>query len=111
MPIIQGTTSTAAGAATANVLAGSVYEYLPYPCLLEIGVVDDTNGEQRVTILSGSDVLMEESPVSVQNRFPVYPDDYAVSDYAAGGDRLVIRVRNTGAAARTLRWAVKVTPV
>jgi hypothetical protein len=111
MPIIQGTTSTAAGAATSNVLAGSVYEYLPFDCLVEIGVVDDTNGEQRVTILSGSDVLMEESPVSIQNRFPVYPDDYAVSDYAQAGDRLVIRTRNTGAAARTLRWAVKITPV
>ena len=111
MPIIQGSTSTAAGASTANALAGSVYEYLPYNALVEIATVDDTNGNQLVTILSGSDVLLEEAPVSTQNRFPVYPDDYLVSDYAAAGDRLVIRVRNTGAAARTLRWAVKISPV
>lgn len=111
MPMIQGSTSTAAGASTANALAGSVYEYLPYNALVEIAAVDDTNGNQVVSILSGSDVLLEESPVSTQNRFPIYPDDYLCSDYAAAGDRLVIRVRNTGAAARTLRWAVKISPV
>lgn len=111
MPVIQGTTSTAAGQSTANVLSGSVYEYLPYNCLLEIGLVDDTQQEQRVTVLSGSDVLMEESQVSAAARMPIYPDDYALSDYAAAGDRLVIRTRNTGAAARVLRWTIKISPV
>ena len=65
MPMIQGTTDTAAGASTSNCLAGSVYEYLPYNCLVEVSTVDDTNGNQRVTILSGSDVLLEEAPVQI----------------------------------------------
>lgn len=111
MPVIQGTTSVAAGASNSNVLSGSVYEYLPYNALIEIGLVDDTQQEQRVSVLSGSDVLMEESPVSNGARMPLYPEDYVISDYAAAGDRIVIRTRNTGAAARVLRWAVKISPV
>lgn len=110
MPTLQGSTVTAAGQVTANVLAGSIYEYAPFDCMLEIGVVDEATGEQRVTVISGSDVLMEESPISIANRFPVYPDDFTMSDYAAAGDRIVIRVRNTGAASRTLRWVLKITP-
>lgn len=111
MPMIQGTTDTLAGASTSNCLAGSVYEYLPYNCLVEVATVDNATGAQRVTILSGSDVLLEEAPVSTANRFPIYPDDYLVSDYAAAGDRLVIRVRNTGASTNTLRWSVKISPI
>jgi hypothetical protein len=111
MPMIQGSTSTAAGQITANVLAGSVYEYLPFNAFIEIGVCDAAAGEQRVTILSGSDTLLEESPVSTQNRFPLYPDDFVFTDYAAAGERLVIKTRNTGAGANTLRWTVRLTPV
>lgn len=111
MPMIQGSTSTAAGQITQNVLQGSVYEYLPFNCLVEIGVCDAAAGEQRVTILSGSDTLLEESPVATPNRFPVYPDDFIFQDYAGAGERLVIRTRNTGAGANILRWSVRLTPV
>jgi len=109
--MIQGVTSTAAGATTINVLAGSVYEYLPFNAQVEFGICGDAAGEGRVTVLSGSDTLLEESPVSRQARFPVYPDDFTLVDAAAGGERLVVRHRNTGAAANNLFWAVRITPL
>lgn len=111
MPTIQGVTSTAAGASTANVLSGSAYEYLPFNARVDIAVVGDAAGEQRVTVQSGSDVLMEESPVSRQARVPVWPDDFSLSDVAEAGDRLKIQVRNTGAGANNLFWAVRITPI
>lgn len=111
MPTIQGVTSTAAGAVTANVLAGSVYEYLPWNARVEFGIVGDAAGEGRVTCLSGSDTVLEESSVSRQARFPVYPDDFSLVDVAAGGERLVIKHRNTGAGANNLFWAVRLTPL
>jgi hypothetical protein len=111
MPSIQGVTSTAAGATTVNVLAGSVYEYLPFDAQVEFGIVGDAAGEQRVTVLSGSDTILEESPVSRQARFPVYPDDFGLVDVAAGGERLVVKVRNTGAGANNLFWSVRLTPL
>src|SRR5882762_2144912 len=110
MPIVQGVTSTAAGAITPNVLTGSVYEYLPFNAQLEFGIVGDAAGEQRVTILSGSDNILEESPVSRAARFPVYPDDFSLVDMARAGERIVVKVRNTGAGANNLFWAVRITP-
>lgn len=109
--LIQGVTSIGIGATNANVLSGSIAEFMREPSLLEIGLVDDTQGELRVTVTSGSDVLLEESPVSRAARVPVYPDDFLLRDGAAPGDRLVLKVRNTGAAARNLYWAVRITPL
>jgi hypothetical protein len=94
-----------------NVLQGSVYEYLPYNAQVEFGICGDAAGEGRVTVLSGSDTLLEESPVSRQARFPIYPDDFTLIDAAAGGERLVVKHRNTGAAANNLFWAVRITPL
>jgi len=111
MPMIQGVTSTAAGATNVNVLQGSVYEYLPYNAQVEFGICGDAAGEGRVTVLSGSDTLLEESPVSRQARFPIYPDDFTLIDAAAGGERLVVKHRNTGAGANNLFWAVRITPL
>ena len=111
MPVIQNVTSTAAGQTTQNVLAGSVYEYLPFNAQVEFGICGDAAGEGRVTVLSGSDTVLEESPISRQARFPIYPDDFTLVDVARAGERLVIRHRNTGVAANNLFWAVRITPI
>lgn len=111
MPTVQGVTSTAAGGLTANVLAGSVYEYLPFNAQIEFGIVGDAAGEGRVTVLSGSDTILEESPVNRAARFPIYPDDFSLVDVAAKGERLVVKHRNTGAGANNLFWVLRITPL
>ena len=111
MPIIQSVTNALAGATVVNVLAGSVYEYLPYNARLEFGLTSDVLGSARVTVLTGPDTVLEESPVSRQNRFPIYPDDFSLVDVAAAGSRVVIRYRNTDAAAQNLFWTLRITPV
>jgi len=107
---IQGVTSIAAGAANVNVLSGSAFEFIKWPSLVRFYTVGDAAGELRVTIQSGSDVLMEESPISRAARVPVVPDDLTVEDVAEPGDRLKVAVRNTGAGANNLFWAVEVVP-
>ena len=113
MPVIQGTTSVAAASVNDNVLAGSQFEFLPFNASLEFGLAGDANGaDLRVDVYSGADVLMENAPMSAQNRLPVYPDDYTLTDVAAAGERLKIRVRNTNAgAARSINFAVRITPL
>lgn len=109
MPTIQGQNSIGPGISVANVLSGSVYEYLPRNAIVEFGLVDDANGDCRVTVQSGSDVLLEEAPVSIANRFPIFPDDFVVEDVAAAGERLVVRVRNTDAATTSIfRWCLRI---
>lgn len=113
MPTIQGNISIAANGVVDNVLSGSQFEFLPYNAALEFGIVGDANAaDLRVDVYSGQDVLMETAMPSTQNRIPVYPDDYNLQDVAGAGERIKVRARNTnGAAARTLFYAVRITPV
>jgi hypothetical protein len=111
MPTIKGVTNIAAGGNNPNVLAGSAFEFVGFPARVNIGIVGDAGGFLRATVQSGSDVLMEESPVSRAARVPVWPDDYDLEDVAAAGDRLKIAIRNTGVAALDVFWAIKVTPL
>lgn len=112
MPLVQGSVSVALSSVNDNVLAGSQFEFLPYDAYLQFGLNGDANGaDLRVDVYSGQDVLLENAPMSVQNRIPVFPDDFQLDDVAAAGERLKIRVRNTSAAAaRTLFFSLKITP-
>jgi hypothetical protein len=113
MPTIQGSISVAASSVNENLLAGSQFEFLPYDASLDFGIVGDANAaDLRVDVYSGQDVLMESSQPSAQNRIPVFPDDFSLSDAAAAGERVKIRVRNLNAgAARTVFWSVRITPI
>lgn len=108
MPAIQGSVSVAANSVNDNVISGSQFEYLPYDALIEVGIVGSAAG-LLVDVFSGPDVLCEAFAASTQNRFPVYPDDFAFSDYAVAGDRLKIRARNTTGGALTLFYRVNMT--
>lgn len=108
---MQGSTSVGAGATNDNILAGQQWEFLPFNALLEFGLVGDANGRDlRVSVYSGNDTLLEESPVSFANRMPVYPDDFTLKDFVAAGARMKVRVRNTNAGAVVLNWTIRVTP-
>jgi len=113
MPVIQGSVSIAASSVNDNVLAGSQFEFLPYDASLEFGLNGDANGaDLRVDVYSGQDVLMENAPMNVQNRLPVFPDDFSLTDVAGAGERIKIRARNTSAAgARVINFAVRITPI
>jgi hypothetical protein len=110
MPMIQVTGSVAANSTNDNVLTGSQFEYLPFNAALEFGLVGSAAGLQ-VDAYSGSDLLCEGMSISTQNRFPVFPDDFVLSDIAAGGERIKVRVRNTTGGALTYYVGVRITPI
>lgn len=112
MPTIQNRVTIAANAVNDNVLTGSQYEFLPYNSALEFGLVGDADAaDLRVDVYSGQDVLLENGEPSAQNRIPQYPDDFTLTDVAAGGERIKIRVRNLAAAARTFFFSLRITPL
>lgn len=108
---IQGVTSVAAGAINNNVLSGSAFEFIRRKSIVRFYVVGDAAGESRATIQSGSEVLLEESPISRAARVPVIPDDLTVEDVAMPNDRLKLALRNTGAGANNVFWAVEIREV
>jgi hypothetical protein len=104
-----------AGATTVeNVFTGSQYEILTYPAEIFIAIVQDggTIGDIVATVLSGTDVLGEEQPVSAANRVAIFPDDYAFNDIAAAMDRLKVKLRNTTAATtRIVYTTLRINPL
>jgi hypothetical protein len=108
--MIQVTGSVAANSVNDNVITGSQFEYLPYNASLEFGLVGSATGLQA-DAYSGQDILCESMSISTQNRFPVYPDDYTLTDVAAAGERVKVRIRNTTGGALTYFVAIRVTPL
>lgn len=110
MPMIRKEVSVAANSTVDNVISGSIYEFLPWNASLALGTSGSATG-LVVTINTGSDTVLEESPVPPTNHFPVIPDDMDVTDVAAGGERLVVKVRNTTGGALTFFLLVQLQPI
>lgn len=108
MPVIQKEVSVAANAVNDNILAGSSFEFLRSNSVVSIGMVGSATG-LVANIQSGSDIVLEESPLLVKTTMPTIPDDMYYNDVGVAGDRLVVRVRNTTAGALTVRLICQVT--
>lgn len=110
MPLIQNSVLVAANSTNDNVLAGSQFEFLPYHAQLMFALNGSAVGLE-CDVYSGQDVITERMAVNAQNRFPVNPDDYNLSDVAAAGERIKVRVRNTTGGALTLFYGVNINPL
>lgn len=113
MATISQSVSVAASSSNDNVLAGSQFEFAPYPAMLQIGVCGDANGaDMSVDVYSGSDLLVEGMRLNTKAQMPTIPDDFLVQDVIDAGERLKIRIRNTSAAgARVAYFTVILTPM
>lgn len=111
MPLIAKRIVLAASS-SASALTEDQLEYLPYHALCEFAVMADATGV-LATIFSGQDLLMDEGPVPIGliNVAPKYPDDYHLTDIAAGGERLKVRLRDTSAAQRIVMVYVRISQV
>lgn len=110
MPVIQNSVTIAANTTNDNVIQGSQFEFLPFNAQLEFGLNGSAAG-LVADVYSGSDTVAERYALNTTNRFPVYPDDYNLTDVAAAGERVKVRVANTTGGALTLFYSVRVTPI
>lgn len=102
MPTIQRETVVAAGAVNDNLLSGSAFEYMRGNGVVSCGVVASATGG-FVTIQSGPDIVLEESPPMILTTMPIIPDHFFYNWAAAAGDRLLVRARNPTGGALTFR--------
>lgn len=108
MPAIQKEISVGVGATVENAISGSAFEFLRRNAIVSIGVTAAATGT-FVTVQSGGDIVLEESPTFVKTSFPVVPDEMLYNDVGVAGDRLVVRLRNPTAGAIIMRVLVQVT--
>ena len=109
-------TTVGAGATVANVFAGSAFEFIGRPSRVVIAATTILAGGSVITatIQYGPEIQLEEGQISAERAVtagPSWADDVITDDLAAPGDRLVMRVTNTGGAPFDVRTKVRITPV
>lgn len=108
MPVMSDRRSVAANASVANVFSGNQYEYLMRPARVEFGLVGSAVG-LNASVSTGTDILQNDQEVSAQNRLPIYPDDFTLTDVVGPGERIVVGYRNTTGAAITAFTICRIT--
>lgn len=106
---IQTQVSIAANSVNDNVISGNQYEFAPVRSIVEFGLVGAATGLE-VDVLIGARAVVTRLLPSIQNRLPIYPDDFTLRAGAQRGERVVIRVRNTTGGAVVINVAVKYNP-
>ena len=110
MPVIMKEVSVPLTSQVDNLVSGSAFEFARTRQIISVGITAAATGT-FVTLTSGSDVVLEESPPYVATVFPVIPDQMFYTDVMEQGDRLVIKARNPTGAAVIHRVIVQITPV
>jgi hypothetical protein len=109
--VIMREVSVGAGASDPNLLSGSSFEFVRGNVFISAGVVAAATGT-FITIYSGADLVLEESPpfvIAAAGSFPVIPDHMYFNDVATLADRIVISARNPTGGAVVHRPLVQIT--
>jgi hypothetical protein len=110
MPAMQVEVSVGATSTNANLFAGSAFEYSRGRQALSLGATAAATGS-FMTIQSGADVILEESPPMVLTTMPIVPDHMYYNDIMEMFDRLRLQVRNPTAGAIVHRAIALLTPL
>ncbi len=110
MSVMQFETSVGAGESNSNLVSGSAFEFARQRQVVSIAIVAAATGT-FVTIQSGSDVILEESPPLVLTTMPIIPDHFYYNDVMEAGDRLKIAVRNPTGGAVVHRAIIQINPL
>lgn len=110
MSVMQFETSVAATSSNSNLVSGSAFEFARTRQVVSLAIVAAATGT-FVTIQSGSDVILEESPPMVLTTMPIIPDHFYYNDVMEAGDRLKVAVRNPTGGAVVHRLIVQVNPL
>lgn len=107
MPVISISTSVAANVRSGNVLAGSVFEFMPRNGVVNILATGSAAGLEMDANIGGEQIA-SAAVIPATNRFPIKPDDGVVVSGAFGGQRLFVDYLNTTAGALTAQTLVEI---
>lgn len=108
MPVERRFVTLAAGATNANIIQGSIYEFMSRPTRVQIlarsatAVAAGTGTNIGVqfgsrTIALQSQTVCPGGPIFTGNASPQMPEDMIVDDIAMPGERIVISLQDRGA--------------
>lgn len=99
-----------ANAQVDNVIAGKGAEFLGEDSVIRLLAVAAAAGI-RTTFMVGGEAIVQDQEISGINRFPIFPDDAVAEGAGFGGDRILVSMRNTTAAAIAVTTVVDVEPI
>lgn len=97
--------SIPANSQSVNLLAGLSYEFLAGDAHIVLAGVAAAVGLNCTFLVANGITVVDDTPLSDANRFPVLPDDILYEDNVPAG-RMLLRVRNTTVGAIVLRGFV-----
>jgi len=112
MPSFVFSTTLTANQLGVNPLSGWQYEYLPWPAQVILLVRATATGVNQ-TVYSGSETIVERSPLQAGGTIGVTPSELntpAHSWIAGGGDRLKLLLDNTTGGTPTVDGIIIVNP-
>ncbi len=100
MSVVRLNTTVLAGATNENILAGSKFEFLSRPSAVRIFAVQDAADLAQLDLTLGNVVVGENLPITevAAGTGPSMLDDKLVSGVGSPGDRIQVRLRETGGA-------------
>jgi len=113
MPTISGSISVAANAVSANVLAGSPFEFVAQPSIIKLATTQagaaasDITGDFQV----GGESLLQGGNISDRSAFPTFRDDILVEAGAQAGERLFLTFANTTGGALVVQFLLDVMAI
>jgi len=115
VPNIRSTDVMAASTIVPNVVAGSAYEFLRTPARVQVWITQEAGaalGDVTAQVQFGPEVALEVSDVPTEiaaGRGPITDDPPLSDEIVAAGDRILLRLTNTDAAApHTARTIVRI---
>ena len=110
MPRMSDRQSVGANAVVANVLTGKLHEFLSEDSIVRCYAVAAAVG-LNVSLLVGGESIVQDQEISGAGGFPVIPDHFVAEGAGFAGDRVILSLRNTTAAAIVATSIVETEPI
>lgn len=112
-PLIKTLDENVAAATTIFPWQGNQYEFLPFDALIEVALASAAGDVWDASVFSGSDVLLQNSRIDeiALSQAIQYPEDFALQDVAAAGERLGCALTNQTGVVADVRTVVRITPL
>ena len=113
MPTISGSVSVAANSVSANVLAGSPFEFVSQPSIIKLANTQAGAAASDITCVFqiGGESLVQGGDVSDRDAFPTFRDDIFVEAGGQAGERLFLTYQNNTAGALVVSFLLDIMPI
>ncbi len=110
MPRMSDRRSVGANAVVDNVLTGKLHEFLSEDSIIRLYAVAAAVG-LNVSLLVGGESIVQDQEISGAGGFPLIPDHFVAEGAGFAGDRVVLSLRNTTAAAIITATVLDTEPI